>query len=69
MIQMVNHLSIRKKILGKIEEIPAQGGAQIDAKQPLEDPLPPLNIEVTIPLKYLSNFWRELDLPLINWEV
>ena len=32
MIQMVNHLSIRKKILGKIEEIPAQGGAQIDAK-------------------------------------
>ena len=25
-------------------------------------------VEVTIPLKYLSNFWRFLDLPLINCE-
>ena len=25
--------------------------------------------EVVIPLKYLSNFWRSLDIPLINCEV
>ena len=27
------------------------------------------NVEVVIPLKYLSNFWRSLDIPLINCEV
>ena len=27
------------------------------------------NVEVVIPLKYLSNFWRNLDIPLINCEV
>ena len=30
---------------------------------------PILNIEVTIPFKYLSNFLRSLDLPLINCEI
>ena len=25
--------------------------------------------EITIPLKYLSNFWRNLDMPLINCEI
>ena len=28
-----------------------------------------LNAEVVVPLKYLSNFWRSLDLPLINCEI
>ena len=28
-----------------------------------------LNIEVVIPLEYLSNFWRSLDFPLINCEI
>ena len=27
------------------------------------------NAEVVIPLKYLSNFWKSLDIPLINCEV
>ena len=27
-----------------------------------------LNREVVVPLKYLSNFWRSLDLPLIDCE-
>ena len=27
------------------------------------------NVEVVIPLTYLSNFWRNLDIPLINCEV
>ena len=28
-----------------------------------------LHAEVVVPLKYLSNFWRSLDLPLINCEI
>ena len=28
-----------------------------------------LNAEVVVPLKYLSNFWRSLDLPLNNCEI
>ena len=28
-----------------------------------------LNAEIVVPLKYLSNFWRSLDLPLINCEI
>ena len=28
-----------------------------------------LDAEVVVPLKYLSNFWRFLDLPLINCEI
>ena len=28
-----------------------------------------LNTEVVVPLKYLSNFWRFLDLPLISCEI
>ena len=27
------------------------------------------NLEIAVPLKYLSNFWRSLDMPLINCEV
>ena len=27
------------------------------------------NVEIMVPLKYLSNFWRTLELPLINCEV
>ena len=28
-----------------------------------------LDTEVVVPLKYLCNFWRSLDLPLINCEI
>ena len=28
-----------------------------------------LDREVIVSLKYLSNFWRSLDLPLINWQI
>ena len=27
------------------------------------------DVEITIPLKYLGNFWRSLDIPLINCEI
>ena len=36
--------------------------------QPQKSPLPPSNIESAIPIKYLSSFWRSLDLPLMNSE-
>ena len=26
-------------------------------------------VEIMVPLKYLSNFWRTLEMPLINCEV
>ena len=25
-----------------------------------------INVEIIVPLKYLSNFWRTLEMPLIN---
>ena len=28
-----------------------------------------INVEIAVPLKYLSNFWRTLEIPLINCEV
>ena len=31
--------------------------------------MPPLNTKVNIPLRYLSIFWRSIDLSLINCEV
>ena len=27
------------------------------------------NVEIIVPLKYLSNFWRTLEMTLINFEV
>ena len=27
------------------------------------------NVKIVVPLKYLSNFWRNLNIPLINCEV
>ena len=27
------------------------------------------DVKIVVPLKYLSNFWRHLDIPLINCEV
>ena len=28
-----------------------------------------IDVEIVVPLKYLSNFWRTLEMPLINCEV
>ena len=27
------------------------------------------DVEIMVPLKYLSNFWRTLEMPLINCEI
>ena len=44
----------------------AQPENEGDANRPA---VPTVNVEVTIPLKYLSNFCILLDLPLINCEI
>ena len=62
----------KTKIIGKTEAGPArttQPDPDRDGNQPsrpYQQSVPPLNTEATIPLKYLSNFWRSLDLALIN---
>ena len=53
----------KTKIVGNT---PERRGKEVDANRP---PVPSLNVEVTIPLKYLNNFWRSLDLPLRNCEI
>ena len=62
MLQMVSNKD-RTKVAGKT---PTQPGYEGDANRPA---VPILNVEVTIPLKYLSNFRRFFDLPLINCEI
>ena len=71
----------KSKIVGKTPEIPPrplqpqQPPPNLDGSQPPPPPQPPqppvpaLNVEFAIPSKYLSIFWRSLDLPLINCEI
>ena len=65
----------KTKIIGKTEarpQRPPQPGPDDNGNpQPrLDQPrIPPLNTDDVVPLKYLSNFWRSLDLPLINCEI
>ena len=59
---MVNRLNI-KKIVERTPERPERPPQQ---PQNPDETQPP---KVTIPLKYLSNFWRFMDLPLINSEI
>ena len=56
----------KTKMTTKTEERPACAGNEGDANRPSQPPVPTLNVEVTIPLRHLRNFWRSLDLPLIN---
>ena len=56
-------LEYKTKVTGKTSERPPQPGNEGDAERPL------LNVDVTIPLKNLSNFWRSLDLTLMNCEI
>ena len=45
---------------------PERSRNEEDANQ---SPVPTLNVETITPFKYFSNFWRLLDLPLINCEI
>ena len=57
----------KTKLVGETRERTPKLGNPDD--QSAQQPLPSLNVKVTIPLKHLSNFWRFLDLILINSEV
>ena len=59
----------KTKIAVKTPQRSEQPGNEGDADRPPQSPVPALNVGVTIPLKYLSNFWRSFDLPLINYEI
>ena len=64
----VKSFKCKTKIKRKTLERPTQPGNQGDANRPPQPAVPTLNVAVTILLKYLSHFWRFLDLPLINCE-
>ena len=57
------------KIVEEIPERPPKPGNPKNENQPLQPPVPSLIAEVTVPLKYLNNFWRFLGLDLIKCEV
>ena len=59
----------KTKIVEKILEQTPQHPDGTQPPRPQQPPVPTLNVEVTIALKYLGNFWRFLDLPLINCEI
>ena len=57
------------KIVGNKLERPPQTENLGDANPPVQPAIPTLNVGVTIPLKYFRNFWRFLDLPVVNCEI
>ena len=63
MLQTAKSVKYKTKLVGKTPARPGNGG---DANRPT---VPNLNVEVAIQLKYLSTFWRFLDLPLTNCEI
>ena len=59
----------KTKIVGKTPGRSEWHGNEGDAVRPHRPAVSILNVEVTISLKYLSNFWRSFDLSLINFEI
>ena len=68
----------KTKIVGKTPQRPErpprtpQPPPNPEGSQPSQPPhptVPSSNVEITIPLKYLTNFWIFLDLPVINCEI
>ena len=51
-----NSLKYKIKLLGNVTEVDAAGVKR-------------LNVKVVVPLKYLSNFFRSLEMPLINCKI
>ena len=52
------HLILKQKITGQTAADNNNGN--IDGR---------VDVEIMVPLKYLSNFWRTLEMPLINCKV
>ena len=51
------------------EKITNAGGNDIDNTAYGADKVDTKEVEIAVPIKYLSKFWRPLDMPLINCEV
>ena len=68
MLQMVNDLNIQQKKVRKTRE---KGIRNLEIKiiKTEQPAVPSFNVEITIPLKYLRNFWRFFDLSLIKCEI
>ena len=56
----------KTKIVGERPERPWQSGNPEHADQPPKLLVPSLDVEFTIPIKYLNSFWRSLNLPFIK---
>ena len=52
-----NHLNIKATLLGKTADAVANTNSSVK------------EAKIDVPLKYLSNFWRSLEMPLINCKV
>ena len=63
-----------KKIIGNTYNVDSTipnpaGGKRIDNPNYVQNNSGKKNVELAIPLKYLGNFWRALNIPLISCEV
>ena len=69
-----NSFQYKNKIIGNTYNIdstivPAAGGARVANPNYNANNSGKKNVELAIPLKYLGNFWRALNMPLISCEV
>ena len=69
-----NSFQYKNKIIGNAYNVdstivPAAGGARVVNPNYDANNSGKKNVELAIPLKYLGNFWRALDIPLISCEV
>ena len=64
-IQVVNSntFNYKNKIIGNMYNVNAGADGYDVNKNGTQE------VELVIPLKYLGNFWRALNIPLISWEV
>ena len=59
----------RTEIVGETPDRSPQTQNSGDTDQPAQPRLSSLNVKVTVPLKYFSNFWRSNELFLMNCKV
>ena len=69
-----NSFQYKNKIIGNMYNVdstivPAAGDARVATPNYDANNSGEKNVKLAIPLKYLGNFWRALDIPLINCEV
>ena len=69
-----NSFQYKNKIIGNTYNVdstivPAGGGARVASPNYDANDSGKKNVELAIPLKYLGNFWRALNIPLISCEV